>query len=196
MIRGMPSRTAGPKRAPLAARTAASLIDAAVMGAAGYALRTQGSPADERDKESKARRDKARRSIAPFRDALAEQVGSPGQWVVGVRLVDVRTGKRLALWRTVARAGLAIGSELLLDRYVRVSSVAHEQFRQEIERLRALHHEDSEALQQAVMLLYRDRGPVGHGLRPATVRLVGLARTRLTRMLARTVVVDVTDRRA
>jgi hypothetical protein len=46
-------------------------------------------------------------------DAVREQVGTPGQRLLGIRTVDRRTGERVALWRTAALVGTALAAQRL-----------------------------------------------------------------------------------
>jgi hypothetical protein len=55
-------------------------------------------------------------AIAPLKAVLEEQMGSPGVWVAGIRTVDTRTGRRVALWRTLLLASARLGLHQLVRR--------------------------------------------------------------------------------
>jgi hypothetical protein len=104
-----------PTPAPRARKALAGLIDSAVLAlpAALYlrrALRASGAgrPA--------ARPPGWTRMLTPAVAVLGEQVGTPGSLIMGVRTVDRRTGRRLALWRTLTVALAQVATRLLIRR--------------------------------------------------------------------------------
>ncbi len=137
------------------------------------------------------------------RPALDEQVGSPGAWIVGLRTVDSRTGRRVALWRTLALtlARAAIGE--LQRRAVGVRSPAveaeHATLARELQAIKDAHPDDPGARADAIKRLYSERGGIDVRFNP--LRVLGgvtaatFANRWLRRRLAPTVVI-VTARRA
>jgi hypothetical protein len=107
--------TSKPTPAPRVRQTLAGLIDAAVMalptaiyGLRAWRARGTGRPA--------ARPPGWMRVLAPVAAILGEQVRTPGSWIMGVRTVDSRTGRRLALWRTLTVALVQVATRLLIPR--------------------------------------------------------------------------------
>ncbi len=93
------------EQAPRWRRTGAGLVDAAIF--AGVSLRARKAGV-VRDGTMLAR------LLTPaLPELLKEQLRTPGQVLLGIRTVDGRTGKRVALRRTLALAGVkAAGGEL------------------------------------------------------------------------------------
>jgi hypothetical protein len=92
-------------RAPRWRGTLAVLADTALAGAAVWGL--QGRRANVRT---------GMRLLGPSSEIVRQQLGSPGQRLLGVRTVDARTGARVALWRSLAGLGAGVGVQLLLTR--------------------------------------------------------------------------------
>jgi hypothetical protein len=99
--------------APRARKALAGLIDSAVLAlpAALYlrrALRAGGAD------QPAARPPGWTRLLTPAVAVLGEQVGTPGSWIMGVRTVDRRTGRRIALWRTLTVALAQVATRVLI----------------------------------------------------------------------------------
>ncbi len=91
-------------KAPAWRRTGANLFDMAFFGALFWLARSRGLA-----REGTV----VARLMAMPVEVLREQLRSPGQRLLGTRTVDRRTGRRLALWRTLALIGArAAGAEL------------------------------------------------------------------------------------
>jgi hypothetical protein len=101
--------------APRARKALAGLIDTAVLAlpAALYLLRALRASGAERPA---ARPPGWTRVLTPAVAVLGEQVGTPGGWIMGVRTVDRRTGRRLALWRTLTVAFAQVATRVLIRR--------------------------------------------------------------------------------
>jgi hypothetical protein len=85
-------------------RAGANLTDMAFTGFAWWLARSRGWV-----REGAA----GSRLMAIPGNLLREQVRSPGQWLFGTLTVDRRTGRRLALWRTIAVFGSRVaGAEI------------------------------------------------------------------------------------
>jgi len=91
-------------KAPTWRRTGANLFDMAFFGALFWAARSRGLA-----REGSV----GARLIAIPLEVLREQLRSPGQRLLGTKTVDRRTGRRLALWRTLVVVGArAAGTEV------------------------------------------------------------------------------------
>jgi hypothetical protein len=147
--------------APRGARLLAAMIDAATIGVPSflYMRRAQRS-ADGRAQLGKLG-GQWNRVIGPVRASLDQQVGSPGGWVVGLRTIDSRTGRRVALWRTLVLALARIAMGMLQRRTFGVntptSQAEHASFARELEAIKHAHPDDPEARNDAMMRLYRER---------------------------------------
>jgi hypothetical protein len=104
-----------PTPAPRVRQTLAGLVDAAVLALPtafywrrAWRARKTGRPA--------ARPPSWMGMLAPAAAVLGEQVGTPGGWIMGVRTVDRRTGRRLELWRTLTVALVQLATRLLSRR--------------------------------------------------------------------------------
>ncbi len=96
------------ERAPRWREGLAGVVDVSLMG--GFALlRSRGV----RPVEAAARLRWLRYIPA---DAVREQIPSPGQLLLGIRTVDRRTGRRVALWRTLLLLGTAAGGQQIARR--------------------------------------------------------------------------------
>ncbi len=192
--------SAKPTPAPRGREALASLIDMVTIGLpyALFARRAAGGA------EGRALRGAAGgrwelwgRVFNWVRPALDEQVGSPGAWIVGLRTVDSRTGRRVALWRTLVLTLARAATGELQRRAVGVrSSVAeaeHAKFARELRAIREAHADDPDARNDAIKRLYSERGGVDVRFNP--LRVLGgvaggvLANRWLRRRLAPTVVV-------
>jgi hypothetical protein len=107
--------TAKPQPASRGLRAKAKAIDVALFGAAVvlYVLPSwlRADPEKRMVAFSQAL-DKTRhpwqRLLGEGLTVLGEQLPTPGQRIVGLRTVDARTGQRVELWRTLARAGFSL----------------------------------------------------------------------------------------
>jgi hypothetical protein len=177
-------------------RTLAGLIDVAIAGGVAWRLRPRvGSAAVSRQNRSAA-------LFGPVAELVREQLGTPGQRLLGVRTVDRRTGRRVELWRTLVLFGARIGGQLLARRLTPAVQTPEQERQRErfIEELKALNerHPAGSAVREAEMsaLMERHPGPVGispwRSIGPSLA--FGLLNSALRRRLARTTEVLVRQR--
>jgi hypothetical protein len=171
------------------------LIDAGTLGVlfALYlrSIRRSGGDAGDTDP---VRLQRWLRPLSPAVGVLSEQLGTPGRWIVGLRTVDRRTGRRVALWRSLAVALLGAVTQAVRRRLTPasrpISESEREDFVREVEAIRERYADDSQLMQEKMMRLYEQRR-IGVNLwrwLPATVG-PALIKSRLRRRLAPTVVV-------
>jgi hypothetical protein len=133
------------------------------------------------------------RVLAAPGDVLREQVRSPGQRLLGTRTVDRRTGRRLALWRTLVIVVTgAAGQELtrrLRSPETREQEREREAFVAEMRSITEHHPQASpERDAEREALFERPPPPQANLWRAVAPPLAaGLATTLLRRRLARTV---------
>jgi hypothetical protein len=151
--------TSKPTPAPRIRQALAALIDATVMAlpTAIYAGRAWSARGTGR---RAARPPDWTRMLAPMAAVLGEQVGTPGGWIMGVRTVDGRTGRRLALWRTLTVALVQVATRLL-SRWLRPRPVrpsADERRRQavEAEAIKERYADDEQARNTELMRHYAE----------------------------------------
>ena len=127
-------------------------------------------------------------------EALREQLGTPGQRLLGLRTVDRRTGRRVALWRSLALTAVAAGGQQLARRVAPPTPSAEEERQREsyLYELRAIHQRHpapSHERSAEIRALQERHGPAGshlaRSLAPALA--AGLLTARLRRRLAPTV---------
>ncbi|HXB14223.1 MAG TPA: hypothetical protein VNV44_00635 [Solirubrobacteraceae bacterium] len=170
------------RRAPLWRRTGANLVDMAWFGGLLWLARSRGHA-----------RDGGRLTwlLALPGDPLREQLRSPGQRLLGIRTVDRRTGRRLALWRTLGVLAAAVAGQALAGRLGPAETPEREReredFRTEMEAIMRRHPQASAAREaERDALLARHPG-TDFARTLAPVLLTGLLTTRLRRRLAPTV---------
>jgi hypothetical protein len=173
--------------APRARQTLAGLIDAAVMalptaiyGLRAWRARGTGRPA--------ARPPGWMSMLAPACALVGEQVGTPGSWIMGVRTVDERTGRRLALWRTLTVALVQVVTRLLGRRLAPRPEIRPEAERRqrwsEIQAIKERYADDEDALSAELMRHQAEhRGDVSVNIWPPVV--VGLGATLVNRAVRR-----------
>jgi hypothetical protein len=204
-------RAEHPQQAPRALRARARAIDAGLLTAATavYALVAWlRVPAPERRRLGLAAlrmpgQGNKTLLLGSARDALraaGEQYGSPGQRIVGLRTVDARTGRPVALRRRLLLIVIARASELLRNRVMNANNAAAQAHQRELtERLkllRAEHGEGTPELQEAIGQQFEQRRADG-AVQPAVNNLwllpvgiaIGVLNRRLERALAPTIVV-------
>ncbi len=134
--------------------------------------------------------------LAPLKTIFDEQLGSPGAWVAGVRTVDKRTGRRVALWRTVLIVSARVGMRAAAERFTKPTPPLSEADKAEIARetqaIQERFADDEDARNAALMAHYREYH------KPVEVNLVGpmaialgssVLNSRLRRHLAPTMLV-------
>jgi hypothetical protein len=172
------------ERAPWPRRTLANLVDAAIAGGVAWSLRARAAGAAR----------EALSLLAPGGELIREQLASPGQRLAGVRTVDRRTGRRLALWRTLVLIGVRVGGQLVVSRVTPAAPTAERNralatVREETEAARREHAGDPEALREALLAVHRRHripSPNFAGLLAPALTVAFLNR-RLRRRLAPTV---------
>jgi hypothetical protein len=123
------------------------------------------------------------RIVGPQSPAVHEQIGSPGEWITGLRTVDRRTGERVALWRTVALAGAQAAAVTLRGRLSAAPAPAERRAAiRELSELHERHADDPAALREAIQHHRRDHRADIQTMRPM---LVGLALVLVNQFLRR-----------
>jgi hypothetical protein len=172
--------------APWWRRMLAGGVDAAIGGFVVWLARKQSLGAN-------ARATRWAPLLGPTSELLREQLGSPGQRLLGLRTVDRRTGRRVELWRTLALLGSRLGARLLMRRLAPAPLTPPQErdrreFLDELNALHERHREDPDALQAERRRLFERQQPVTSTLLgvagPALA--AGLLNNRLRRRLAPT----------
>jgi hypothetical protein len=148
-----------PTPAPRGSQALAGLIDAAVM-ALPAAIQMRRAWRARGTEGSTARPPGWMGALAPVAAVLGEQVGTPGGWIVGVRTVDRRTGRRIDLWRTLTVALVQLATRLLARRLTPRPSLPSEGERRErareVEAIKERYADDEDALQTELMRHYAE----------------------------------------
>jgi hypothetical protein len=113
----------------------AGLADLAIAAGVGSLWRRgMGSPAAVRPARWMA-------LVRPAAELLREQLGSPGQRLLGIRTVDRRTGRRVELWRTLVLLGAGAGGQLIVRRLAPPGQTPEQEREREhfLEELKAVH---------------------------------------------------------
>ncbi len=170
------------ERAPRWRQTGAALVDMAWLGGLWWLARSRGWVREGGP---------LARVLAAPGDILREQLRSPGQRLLGTRTVDRRTGRRVALWRTLVLMGAGTAAQEAARRLAPVETPdgerEREAFREEMQAIMRRHPQASpqrDAERDALMA--RHPGP-DFARTLAPVLLTGLLTTRLRRRLAPTV---------
>lgn len=147
------------EQVPLARRMLAGLIDAAVVSLPAIrqmrrAMRAAGAGG------TAAKAPGWTQALSAVFEIVGEQVGTPGERIMGVRTVDKRTGRRVVLWRSLVLATVRIGARLLgrrLKPRPAVSSQAeHRQRADEIQAIKERYADDEDARNAALMRYYSE----------------------------------------
>jgi hypothetical protein len=143
-----------PAPAPRIRQTLAGLIDAGVMALPAVIQWRRMWRARETEGPA-ARPPGWMGMLAPVAAVLGEQVGTPGGWIMGVRTVDRRTGRRLELWRTLTVALVQLATRQLSRRLTpRPSFPSDAERRQrwdEIQAIKERYADDKEARNTELM---------------------------------------------
>jgi hypothetical protein len=134
------------------------------------------------------------RLFGPASELVHQQIGSPGQRLLGLRTVDRRTGRRLELWRTLALLGADVGGWLLMRRVAPAPLTASQErdrltFLDELNAIQQRHSDDPGAREAARQRLFERQPPSGPAILARTagpILVVGLLKNRLRRRLAPT----------
>lgn len=173
--------------APRPRQALAALLDVAVFGGLAALVRSRAD-----DRRAAAERLRWVRLLPA--EFVREQLRSPGQRMLGVRTVDRRTGRPLALWRSLVLLAVHAAGQALIARLVPARTRAQERelerFNAELHAIYARHPDDHAAAEAERRALFeRHPGPVTvnlwRSLAPALV--VGLVERRLRRRLAPTI---------
>jgi hypothetical protein len=196
------SGAAGLRQAPRRRRWTADALDAAVLAAvlAPYWRRIQ-------ERAARGAGPGASRELAPLGvvvpavQVLSEQLGTPGRLLAGLRAVDRRTGRRPALWRTLAVIG---GERLVASARGRVFGAPPQADGEQAERERRELREiwegglEEPARREALLRHYREHRLTG-SFNPTRILLgaggAALVNRVLRRRLAPLVLVDARARR-
>jgi hypothetical protein len=170
-------------RAPAWRRTAANLIDMAVFGGLFWLARKRGI-----GREGTV----AARFIGLPVEVLREQLRSPGQRLLGTQTVDARTGRRIAVWRTLALIGARAAGAELSRRLEPVRTPELQREREaahaELAEIMRRHPQASPEREAELQAAYRRHSHAMPSLPRAVVPglAIGLVTTRLRRRLAPT----------
>jgi len=99
------------------------------------------------------------RLLGPGSELVRQQLGSPGQRLLGVSTIDRRTGQRVAAWRSLVLFALAVGEWLVTTRLLPRETPHHARERArvmaEAEAIARRHPGDVEARHGELMALFR-----------------------------------------
>ncbi len=186
------------EKAPRLRRALAVAIDMGLWSAPFWVARRRMRPAGSGTGESEWAR-RARQAARPGWTVLEQQLGTPGQWIAGVRTVDRRTGRRVAPWRSLVLAAFSLARGELTRRLwsaARPSPVDAQERAREVRVIVDAHRDDEEATHAALFDYHRDdRIPDPNGAHLFLVPLaLGVLESQLGKRLAPTVVVLRSDR--
>jgi hypothetical protein len=149
--------TPEPTPAPRVRQVLAGLIDTAVMALPAVIYWRRAWRTGER---SAAGQPGWMRMLGPAAAVLGEQVGTPGDWIMGVRTVDRRTGRRLALWRTLTVALAQVATRVLSRRLTPRPALPSEDERRqqarEAQEIKERYADDEDARNAQLMRHYRE----------------------------------------
>jgi len=172
--------------APWWRRMLAGGVDAAIGGGVVWLARKQSLGAN-------ARATRWAPLLGPTSELLREQLGSPGQRLLGLRTVDRRTGRRVEQWRTLALLGSRLGARLVMRRFTPAPLTPPQErdrreFLDELNAIHERHREDPDALQAERRRLFERQQPVTATLLGAAgpALAAGLLNNLLRRRLAPT----------
>jgi hypothetical protein len=192
MLRSAPMVSDAPKSAPRLRRMLAGTTDAAV--AVGLTLLDRRLSADRDRPGSKGSANSSwLRVLGPTASLVREQMGSPGQRLLGLRTVDRRTGRRVDLWRTLILVGAQAGGQALRRRLAPAgrsprTAAEQESIGRELRMLRERFAEDPDALQAAMSRHYERHQVTVDVARPiGFIVILGLLNSWLRRRLAPTI---------
>jgi hypothetical protein len=139
--------------APRWRRLLAGLVDGAILDGARWAAR-RGSPRAARGRPSKVLQ-----LLDPAAELASQQLGSPGQLLLGLRTVDRRTGERVLVQRSLLAFWLGAGAQLLFRRVIPLETPEHRRERKrvmaEAKLITERHREDVEARQAELIALFK-----------------------------------------
>jgi hypothetical protein len=180
-------------RAPRSRRVLAGIVDAAVTGGAAWLWRRHvwrraGWAA------AVAPRGRWAPLARPAGGLLRDQLGTPGQHLLGLRTVDRRTGRRVQLWRSVVLLAVSAGGQAGLARLrpppdTPEQERERERFVEEMQGLAERHPRGSPEFVDARNELFEldsSRLPNHLSALPAAI-VLGIAVRRLRRHLAPTI---------
>jgi hypothetical protein len=177
--------------APRSRRMLARAIDSIVLGGPPLAYRRSRRPGRGASQDDPVER--AMNALGPLTSMVTEHLGSPGGWLMGLRTVDERTGRRLAWWRLVVVVSAQAGASALGQHLMRTGRAALASERRELDRdlqaIRDAHPDDPEAMQAQMRTYYAEHRVQVDAWRWLPPLLVGPVVNRLLRRLAPTRVV-------
>jgi hypothetical protein len=133
--------------------------------------------------------------LGPSSELVREQLGSPGQRMLGIRTVDRRTGARVALWRTLIMTAAAVTGNVLARRNIRGAAPEPERSTRELGVIEERHAGDPQARDAAIRdLITERRENADFGRRVSPVIAVGMLTSFLLRRLRPTTEVSVRTR--
>jgi hypothetical protein len=183
--------------APRARRLLATALDMIVAGVWIWARRSRSSDRAALAAEPSL----SSRMLRPASELVREQLGSPGERLIGLRTVDRRSGRRVQLWRTLLLvATRAAGAELGTRARRRDPEQERERtaFHSELRAVHERHPDDPDARQTEIARLF-ERAPESMKLdlmrSVGPIVVLGLLSALLRRRLAPTVVIEARARR-
>jgi hypothetical protein len=125
---------------------------------------------------------------------LEQQIGTPGERAAALCRVDPRTGRRVALWRTVALVVALAAAQALRDFVFELNGqamgVEREELRRQARSVRERHPDDADARREAMRRFVAQRQPRGCWPQLLVSGAYVVLERLLRRRLAPTVVVE------
>jgi hypothetical protein len=167
----------------------ALMVDVAITGGAAWlwSRRARNTPGAGRTRWASL--------FGPSGELVREQLGSPGQHLLGLRTVDRRNGRRVEPWRTLVLLGTGVGGQLLVRRLTHSVQTPErererEHFMQELRELNERHPAGSPE-RDAELSEVMEHHPAPIVVNPsramAASLAMGLVNNRLRRRIAPTV---------
>jgi hypothetical protein len=174
--------------APRWRRMLAAAVDSAIVGGAVWLSRRRSTHGGI---------DRAAgwgRLFGPISELVRQQIGSPGQRLLGVRTVDRRTGRRPELWRTLVLLGADAGGWLLMRSVAPAPLTASQErnrltFLDELNAIEQRHRDDPGAREAARQRLFERQPPSGVAMFARTagpILVSGVLKSLLRRRLTPT----------
>jgi hypothetical protein len=128
-------------------RLAAGVVDMAIAAAAVWGLQRRFSKVPP-----------GGWSLEPWVELVRQQLGSPGQRLLGLRTVDKRTGRRIELWRSLVVLAASSSGQMIVRRLrprpTPEQESEHERFRVELRRIHDRYPEDSAGRDEEMRALF------------------------------------------
>jgi hypothetical protein len=179
------------QEAPRVRQLAGAALDIAVGAGLAWVLGTgrRGDPSEPRPPlTARLVPGALLRAVGPSSELVREQLGSPGQRLLGLRTVDRRTGARLALWRTLLLlAYRGLSQQIVSRRRDGPSSERRQALLRELGEIHRRHAENDDARESALRDFYATQPQISVHRSFVPLIGVGLLGALLRRRLAPTV---------